>query len=392
MTQHLVRYRRPAKKTPPREIDEAIESARDGLAEEHAAGLGPHCPILNALHYASGEAALVEIVSSDAELAADLREACEFEPRSASQAVHTYLHHLAEGASRDTMTGALDKIVGLFSDFLGVPLTRETLPWHRLTPAATEWLRSRLAKTLAPTSANLHLCALRGVLVYCNRTKVNGVRLMSADDLLDAKPEGVKGSRAPKGRALSKPEIDKLFAACEPAPDEAGVRDRALLALLYGLGLRLAEVAALDVEKLEDGSLAVVGKEQFAWLRVLGKGNDERMMPTRGSALRDLNAYLDIRRGEPSGPMFLHLRGSATRLGRSGITQRVKALAERAGVKCAVHDLRRSFCTTLLRVTGSDYGTVGKLMGHKHVSTTMIYDMRGEEEKQAVIKKLPEWE
>lgn len=372
MTQHLVRYRRPAKKTPPR--GGADREVMTGLAKTGEASLE-----IREWKEAWPEAAAVlediEIVSSSSEgltLAPD--------PLSARLAVNAYLNHLSEGASLATMTGALDKIVGLFSELVGHAFTRDTLPWHRLTPAHTSWLRNRLAKTLAPGSANLHLCALRGVLVYCNRTKVNGVRLMSADDLLDAKPSSVKGSREPKGRALSHPEVKALFAACEPAPDAAGIRDRALLALLYGLGLRLAEVAALDVEKLESGEL-----------RVLGKGNFERMMHLQGKALEAINAYLDIRRGEPSGPMFLHLRGSATRLGRSGITRRVKGLAEKAGIECAVHDLRRSFGTALLEETG-DLSAVSKLMGHKHLSTTMLYDKRGEKAKRAVIKKLPEWE
>ncbi len=307
---------------------------------------------------------------SPADLARDLRS----NGLSAAPAVHAYLFGLKPGASQKTMTQQLDKIARFWSELVGAPFTRETLPWHRMTSAHSACLKNWLAKTCTPKSANLTLCALRGVLNACSKARP---KLMTYEDLRDALPSQVTGSREPKGRALSQDEIQALFRACDV--DAIGVRDRALLALLYGLGLRLEEVALLDVEKLESGEL-----------RVLGKGNKERVMHVQGKALDELNAYLDIRRGGDTGPMFLHDR-KPERLGRSGISDRVEILAKRAGLECSPHDLRRSFATALIDAT-NDLGTVSKLMGHSSITTTQIYDKRGDKAKQAVIKKLPEWE
>lgn len=299
---------------------------------------------------------------------------------SAQGAVNAALLSYRDGDSRKVMATSLDVIAGIFSDLARHVFTRFTLPWHKLTAAHTGWLRDQLEKRYAPKTANSRLCALRKVLRMCTKTKVNGVRLMSYEDLQDALPVQVKGSRAPAGRALSIEEIKKLFDACEDSP--IGLRDRAMLACLYGLGLREREVSNLNVEKFEGTTV-----------RVLRKGNVEQILHLTKLVAFEVDSWIKVRPGTPLGPLFVSDKNKSTRLGVSGIYDRVQKIAKHAGLKCTPHDLRRSFGTLLLDEEGGnvDIATVSKLMGHKNIATTTIYDRRGEKAQKSAIKKLPTW-
>ncbi len=148
----------------------------------------------------------------------------------------------------------------------------------------------------------------------------------------------------------------------------ADLRDRALLEVLYGCGLRVGEICGLDLTSLY---------LQEGYLRVTGKGGKDRVVPVSGAALAALCAYLDDARskfskpGAESGAVFLNARGG--RLSR----QSVHKIVARAGlaIGCAnlhPHTLRHSFATHLLE-GGADLRVIQELLGHADISTTQIY-------------------
>lgn len=168
--------------------------------------------------------------------------------------------------------------------------------------------------------------------------------------------------------------IDQVCAVLDqPFPDTpAGARDHAALEVLYGCGLRVSELVGLDVRDvhLDD-----------EFLRVMGKGAKERLVPIEGAARRALTGYLSqggrdalaahARRGAASGAVFLNKNG--TRLTR----QSVHALCERAGRSVGIeglhpHVLRHSFATHML-AGGADLRTLQEILGHADISTTQVY-------------------
>ena len=152
-----------------------------------------------------------------------------------------------------------------------------------------------------------------------------------------------------------------------------GMRDRALLELLYAAGLRVSEAIGLDREDLSlDG----------AFVRVIGKGDKERLVPIGEISIDQMRAWLDGRRAAllalhhvvpvRGGPLFLGDRGR--RLARQQAWAAVTAAAGRAGLadRVSPHTLRHSFATHLLE-GGADLRIVQELLGHASISTTQLY-------------------
>jgi integrase/recombinase XerD len=157
-----------------------------------------------------------------------------------------------------------------------------------------------------------------------------------------------------------------------------GLRDAALLELLYGTGARISEVVDLDVDDL---TRALSGPaDELAGLRVLGKGSKERVVPLGSYARQAVEAYLV--RGRPSlsakgrGTPALLLNARGTRLSRQSAYAVLRRVAEQAGVPGEVspHTLRHSFATHLLD-GGADVRVVQELLGHASVTTTQIYTL-----------------
>ncbi len=142
----------------------------------------------------------------------------------------------------------------------------------------------------------------------------------------------------------------------------AGARDRALIEVFYGGGLRVAEGCGLDLDDLDEGRRTV---------RVLGKGDKERVVPIGETAVEALDAYLAIR-GRHRGPLFLNSRGG--RLTTRSAHRIVRAWARRAGVgqRVTPHTLRHSFATHMLGA-GADLRLIQELLGHSRLSTTQRY-------------------
>lgn len=192
---------------------------------------------------------------------------------------------------------------------------------------------------------------------------------------------------------LTVDEVDRLLDAPDPARPE-GRRDRALLELVYAAGLRVGEATGLDRQDL---SL------EGAFVRVVGKGDRERLVPIGGAALAALGPWLDdirpgwIARAERpgtrtaprGGPLFVSSRGR--RLGRMAAWRIVQEAARRAGVQRHVtpHTLRHSFATHLLE-GGADLRVVQELLGHASISTTQLYThLTGERIKEVYARAHP---
>jgi integrase/recombinase XerD len=169
-------------------------------------------------------------------------------------------------------------------------------------------------------------------------------------------------------RTLTVHEIEALLS--KPKATPGGLRDRAMLETLYGAGLRASEALAL---RLQDIDLDV------GFVRTVGKGDKERIVPLGRMAIEALRAYNE--RGRPflGGPgtlkapeLFLNFRGR--RLSRQGLHAIIKHYAHEAGLPddVSAHTLRHSFATHLLE-GGADLRAVQEMLGHADLSTTQIY-------------------
>lgn len=173
--------------------------------------------------------------------------------------------------------------------------------------------------------------------------------------------------RLPK--ALSIDEVIAILAAVGDGETPRGLRDRALLELLYSCGARITEVVDLDVDDIDTTHRSVV---------LHGKGGKQRLVPIGGPAVDAVIAYQV--RGRPalangrSPALFLNVRGG--RLSRQSAWQTLTTAVERAGITKAVspHTLRHSFATHLLD-GGADVRVVQELLGHASVTTTQVYTL-----------------
>ena len=186
---------------------------------------------------------------------------------------------------------------------------------------------------------------------------------------------GPRGKKLASGRALTEEDKAAMMHACALDKSLAGVRDAAILAVFFTGGLRRAECASLDL---------IGYTEADGGLRVLGKGEKERMVYLRAAPARmAIRDWLKIR-GEEPGPLFYRLRGSKVvtdRISGQSFYNVVIRRAREANIKATPHDLRRTFATNLLD-SGTDVLTVQELLGHANVSTTGIYNRRGEKAKR----------
>ncbi|RYE23608.1 MAG: site-specific tyrosine recombinase XerD [Sphingobacteriales bacterium] len=168
---------------------------------------------------------------------------------------------------------------------------------------------------------------------------------------------------------LSVDEIDTLFAAVDHSTPE-GQRNRALLETMYSCGLRVSEAINLAISNLY---------LDVGFIRVVGKGNKERLIPIGDNAASQIRLYREhtrsqlktIRKGHED-ILFLNRRGAA--LSRVMVFLILKDLTEKAGIKKNIHPhtLRHSFATHLVEA-GADLRAVQEMMGHKSITTTEIY-------------------
>jgi integrase/recombinase XerD len=203
-------------------------------------------------------------------------------------------------------------------------------------------------------------------------------RFLSSEGVVASDPAAdVEVPKVPQGlpKALAEEEVERLIGAVN-GDDAPARRDRAMLEVLYGSGLRISELVGLSMSDVDlDADL----------LRVHGKGGKERVVPVGRMAHRALEAWLSpggrtaleperwARRGDAEA-LFLNQRGG--RLSRQGAWAIIRAHGDRAGLgdRLTPHVLRHS-CATHMLDHGADIRTVQELLGHASISTTQIYTM-----------------
>jgi integrase/recombinase XerD len=245
--------------------------------------------------------------------------------------------------------------------------------WDTAPDAAVGYLAGKARRGqpgvagLAPTSLRRRAASIRGFYRFAYGEGLIGVDVAARLDL----------PRQPRllPDPLTVEEVERLLESAAAGGDRpaAALRSRSLLELLYAAGVRIGEAVGLDREDLSlDGG----------FVRVIGKGNRERLVPVGDEALAWLRRWLD--EGRPSllgqghvapakgGPLFLGDRGR--RLARQQAWTLVRAAADRAGLagRVSPHTLRHSFATHLLE-GGADLRIVQELLGHASISTTQLY-------------------
>jgi len=276
-----------------------------------------------------------------------------------------YLLSLNSPRSRQTMASFLNIVASM----LGAA-SLDSCSWGSLrrhhAMAVTELLRDT---DRATATVNTYLSALKGV-----AKEAWMLRLMDVESFQHIRAvRNLRGSRLPRGRALPPEEIRSLFGACEADVSSIGVRDAAMLAVILGCGLRRSEAVGLDLSDIVTDERA---------LRVLGKGNKERLAYIPAGTWQRLQKWVEEVRGEKEGPLFTRIRRFDTltndRLTDQAVYHVLQVRQRQAGIaKCAPHDLRRTFATAMLD-NGEDLITVKDAMGHASITTTQQYDRRGE--------------
>jgi integrase/recombinase XerD len=179
---------------------------------------------------------------------------------------------------------------------------------------------------------------------------------------------------------LSVDEVDRLLRQPD-ANDTVGIRDKAMIELMYSTGLRVSELCGLRVSDLQMDP---------GCLRCIGKGNKERLVPVGHKALEAVQAYLrearkELSRGVTSPYLFLNQKGH--KLNRIAFWKILGEYGRKAGLRKALtpHMLRHSFATHLLD-RGADLRSVQMMLGHSDISTTQIYTHVVEERLKQVYK------
>jgi integrase/recombinase XerD len=195
-------------------------------------------------------------------------------------------------------------------------------------------------------------------------------RFLVREGVLDASP--ITGVKAPRlGRPLPKyltlTQVDRLLAAPDGSTPE-GIRDRAMLTIMYASGLRASEVVTLRLQNVDANA---------GFLYVLGKGGKERVVPVADVALTALGEYTATARQSflgkrYSSDLFLSRRGKA--ITRQTLWNRIRRWALAAGIEQRIspHTLRHSFASHLL-AGGADLRAVQAMLGHADIATTQIY-------------------
>ena len=238
---------------------------------------------------------------------------------------------------------------------------RELAPADITEPLLAEYSQYLHSEGLQPSSCRIALVHLRRFFRYLSS---RGILPLNPAELLQG---GRPAMKIPE--TLAAEQVGRLLESIDPQDVPYGARDRAMLEMLYGSGLRVSELVRLRPEQVD-------WDEMF--LRVLGKGQKTRYVPLGGMAAVALRCYMQharsklLRPGKRADVLFLSRQGGA--LTRERIRQIIKARAEAAGVSENVypHIMRHSFATHLLE-NGADLRVIQDMLGHANLATTQIY-------------------
>ncbi len=287
-----------------------------------------------------------------------------------------YLLSLQSKQSRVTMASMLN----IIAFKLAKKKSHQDVDWSILHYEKILMLLSNLTdEGKSPATINVYLSAVKGVAKEAWRKKLIDVE--SYQHIKEIKR--IKGTRSIKGRALDLAELNTLIDYCMAQDGVIAMRDAAVVALVYGAGLRRHEAAGLLLSDLDVNE---------GTIKVLGKGNKERINALHDRNLDIIQTWLD-ERGLAPGPLFLRAR-KGNRLVNEPISGQtiydiiIRRYKEAGLKRLTPHDLRRTFATKLLE-NGEDVFLVQDLMGHSSVETTKNYDRRADSAKKKAAKALP---
>lgn len=262
---------------------------------------------------------------------------------------------MEQGLSRNTLAAYRSDLIGLAAWLAG--------QGGELLGAQREQLLAYLAKRAEEGAKPRSTARLLSTLRHFYRYQVREERLP-----IDPSAQ-IDSPRLGRGlpNTLSEAQVDALLAA-PGSQSELGLRDKAMLEVLYGCGLRVSELVKLRLDQVN---------LHMGCLRVLGKGDKERLIPLGEQAVDCLVRYLRAARpallqSYPSDDLFLTQRGKA--MTRQAFWYLIKRYAQAAGIQkpLSPHTLRHAFATHLVN-HGADLRVVQLLLGHSDVSTTQIY-------------------
>jgi len=283
-----------------------------------------------------------------------------------SEALTDFLEHLEVecGRSSKTITNYqlyLERFIDFAGDITVDKITSEVIRRYRL------WLNRYKNETtneeLSLITQSYHLIALRGFLTYLSRRNITS---LAADKIILPK------TARKQVTFLQYDEVVRMINQI-PTDTEAGLRDRAIVELLFSSGLRVSELVNLNRDHIN------LSRREFM---VRGKGQKDRPVFISKSAAEHVSSYLDART-DSLPALFLsysrrnaapNLSGDYRRLSARSIQRMISQYARLAGITKHVspHTMRHSFATDLL-MNGADLRSVQSLLGHSNISTTQVY-------------------
>lgn len=278
-------------------------------------------------------------------------------------AADSYLRHVSieRGLAANTVAAYRRDLTGYLAWLADAGVTDPTDVTRQHVSDFLRHLGSRSEAPLTASSMARTLSTVRGFHRFLLEESIV-VESVAAE----VKPPKI-GSRLPK--AISVEQVSALLAATD-GDDQASLRNKALLELLYATGARVSEAVSLNVDDVLEEDV----------VRLMGKGGKQRIVPVGSYARAAIDAYL-VRarpafsvRGKATPALFLGVRGQ--RVSRQNAWLIIRAAAEKAqlGIEVSPHTLRHSFATHLL-TGGADVRVVQELLGHSSVATTQIYTL-----------------
>lgn len=295
-----------------------------------------------------------------------------------SELIHDYIEHLEVEGGRSARTAEnytlyLNRFVEFTGDIKVEAITRELVRKYRL------WLnryRNDQDDELATITQSYHLIALRGFFTY-----------LSSRDIPSLSPEKIVLPKISRKQVtfLHYDEVERLLARI-PLDTEAGLRDRAIIELLFSSGLRVSELVNLNRDHVN------TTRREFM---VRGKGQKDRPVFIGKAAAERVETYLNAR-NDSLPPLFISysrnaastMNGDYRRLTARSIQRIISHYARLAGITKHVspHTMRHSYATDLL-MNGADLRSVQSMLGHSNISTTQVYTHVTDEHLREVYEK-----
>lgn len=285
----------------------------------------------------------------------------------------TYLREVSAGSHP-----ALRHALSLFATTIcGAPTDPDGFPWEQLRwQHLTAVLRQLAEQDYAPATVRRVSAAVKQVTAHAR--KLGLLDPAAHHELREVRPP--RGERVPRGRAVPHDELRALF-ACEQGTATTVARNRAVLALCVGAGLRRAEAVALTLQHYD-----ATARE----LRVRGKGNKERIVPLSLELRAAIETWLEVR-GRAPGPLLCPCTRRGLRVGTPLTAGALYALLDRLSKHAHTppvhpHDLRRTFGTAAVDAGGLT--AAQRLLGHASVTTTQRYDRGADRRAREAVEKL----